>query len=150
MTNEGAHIISKLKQWYNFWEKKLNNISEKIQGSSNTSKKVDGKPGFTLEDTLDGVNEASNFADIDFFPNIRKLLILGASSSIVSTEAERTTSGIRRLKTPYQSTMGDKRESDLNLLHLQRILNIDIQSAVQMFIRKHPQKMFKKSVLFED
>ena len=46
--------------------KKLNDISEKIQGSSNTSKKVDGKPGFTLEDTLNGVNEASNFADTDF------------------------------------------------------------------------------------
>ena len=150
MTNEGAHILSKLKQWYNFWEKKLNNISEKIQGSSDTSKKVDGKPGFTLEDPPDGVSEASNFTDTDFFPNIRKLLILGATSSIGSAEGERTTSGIRRLKTPYQSTMGDQRESDLNLLHLQQILNIDIQSAVQMFIRKYPQEMFKKSVLFED
>ena len=46
--------------------------------------------------------------------------------------------------------MGDKKESDLNLLHLQQILNIDIQNAAQMFIRKYPQKMFKKSVLFED
>ena len=150
MTNEGAHIISKLKQWYNFWEKKLNIISEKIQGSSNTSKQVEGKPGFTLEDPPDGISEASDFADTDFFPNIRKLLILGASSPIGSTEAERTTAGIRRLKTPYQSTMGDKRGSDLNLLHLQQILNIDIQNAAQMCIRKYPQKMFNKSVLFED
>ena len=78
------------------------------------------------------------------------MLILGASSSIGSTKAERTTSGIRRLKTPNQSTMGDKKESDLNLLHLQQILNIDIQNAAQMFIRKYPQKMLKKSVLFED
>ena len=62
-----------------------------------------------------------NFADPDSFPNKRKLLILGASSPTGSTEAERAASGIRRLKTPCQSTIGDKRESDLNLFHLQQI-----------------------------
>ena len=92
----------------------------------------------------------NNFADTDFFPNIPKLLILGATSLIESTEAEKAASGIRRLKTPYRSTMGDKRKSDLNLLHLQPISNIDIQSVTQMFIRKYPRKMLKKSVLFED
>ena len=30
--------------------------------------------------------------------------------------------------------MGDKRERDLNLLHLQRVSNIDMQSVIQMFI----------------
>ena len=139
-----------MKQWYNFWEKKLNSISEEIQGASKTRKKVDGKLGFTLEGPPDDISEASNFAGTDFCPNIRKLLILGATSPIGSTEAERAASGIRRLKTPYQSAMGVKRESDLNLLHLQRISNIDIQSVAQMFIRKYPQKMFKKSVLLED
>ena len=42
--------------------------------------------------------------------------------------------------------MGDKRESDLNLFHLQRISNIDIESDAQMFIRKYrmyPLKMLK-------
>ena len=78
--------------------------------------------------------------DTDFFPNICQLLILGANSLFGSTEAERAASDIRRLKTPYQSTVGDKRESDLNLLHLQRISNIDIQSVAQMFIRKHLHK----------
>ena len=92
-----------------------------MQGASKTRNKVDGKPGFTLEDPPDGISEASNFAITDFISNIRKLLILGAISPIGSTKAERATSGIRRLKTPYQSTIRDKRESDLNLLHLQRI-----------------------------
>ena len=78
--------------------------------------------------------------DTDFFPNICQLLILEANSTFGSTEAERAASGIRRLKTLYQSTVGDKRESDLNLLHLQRISNIDIQSVAQMFIRKHLHK----------
>ena len=77
-----------------------------------------------------------SFADTDFFQNIRKLLIFGATSPIWSTEAERAASVIRRLKTPYWSTIGDKREIDLNLLQLQRISNTDIQSVVQMFIRR--------------
>ena len=93
MTNEGAHSRSELKRWYNFWERKLNKVSEEIQGASKARKRVDGKPGFTLEDPLDGITEALNFADTDFFPNIRKFLTLGATSLIGSTEAERAASG---------------------------------------------------------
>ena len=33
-------------------------------------KRVDGKPGFTLENAPDDIIEALNFADPDFFPNI--------------------------------------------------------------------------------
>ena len=120
MTNEGAHFCSELKRWFNFWERKLNNVSEELQGALKTRKRVDGKPGFTLEDPPDDIIEGLIFADIDFFPIIRKLLILGTTSPIESTEAETAASGIRRLKTPYRRTMGDKRESDLNLLYLQR------------------------------
>ena len=61
-------------------------------------KRVDDKPGFTLEDPPDGIIEALNFADTDLFPNIRNLLILRATSPIGSTEAERAASRIRRLK----------------------------------------------------
>ena len=89
MAIEGAHFCSELKRWYDFWEGKLNNVSEEIQGASKTKKRVDGKPSFTLEDPPDGIIEVLNFADTDFFPNIRKLLILGATSPIGSTEAER-------------------------------------------------------------
>ena len=32
ITNEGAHFCLELKRWYNFWERKLNNLSEEIQG----------------------------------------------------------------------------------------------------------------------
>ena len=81
---------------------------------------------------------------------MRKSLVVGATFPIGSTEEGRAASGIRRLKTPYRSTMGDKRESDLNLLHLQRISDIDIQSVAKMFIRKYPRKMFKKFVLCKD
>ena len=72
-------------------------IFEEIQGASKTRKRIDGKPGFTLEDPPDGIIEALNFADPDFFPNICKLLILGVTSPMGSTEDERAASGIRRL-----------------------------------------------------
>ena len=39
MTNEGAHFRSELKRWYNFWERKLNKVSEEIGGASKTRKK---------------------------------------------------------------------------------------------------------------
>ena len=55
-------------------------------------------------------------ADIDCYPNIRQLLVIGCVSPIGSTEAERAASGIRRLKTPYRTAMSDEREGDLNLL----------------------------------
>ena len=58
MTIKGAHFRSELKRWYNFWERKLNNASEEIQGASKTKKIVDGKLGFNLENPPDGIIEA--------------------------------------------------------------------------------------------
>ena len=143
MTNKGAYFRSELTRWYNFGKGKLNNVSEETLGASKTRKRVYRKPGFTLEDPPDGIIKALNFADTDFFPNTRKLLILGATSPIRSTKAERDAPGIRQLKTAYRSTMCDKRKSDLNLLHLQQISNFDIQTVAQMFIRKIKKKCFR-------
>ena len=47
MTNKGTYFCSKLKRWYSVWERKLNKVSEEIEGASKTRKKVDGKPNFT-------------------------------------------------------------------------------------------------------
>ena len=127
-------------------ERKLNNVNEEIQVASKTRKRVNGKTGFALEDPPDGIIKALNFDDTDFFPNIRKLLILGATSPIGSNEAEEVASGIRRLKTTYRSIMGDKTEwSEFSA----PTTNIKQSSIAQMFIRTYPRKMFKKSVLFE-
>ena len=89
MTNKGTYFCSKLKRWYSVWERKLNKVSEEIEGASKTRKKVDGKPNSL------GIIEVLIFANTDLFPNICKLLILGATSPIGSTEAERAASGIR-------------------------------------------------------
>ena len=55
----------------------------------------------------DSFLDATKLAYSDSFPNIRQLLTIGCISPIGSTEAERAASGVRRLKTPYRSTMGE-------------------------------------------
>ena len=81
-------------------------------------------------------------ADPDSFPNIRKLLTTGCVSPIGSTEAERAASGIRRLKTPYWSTMSDSREGDLNLIQLQKVTEIDISKVAQIFVNLNRRRLF--------
>ena len=71
MTNEEAHFRSELKGCYHFWERKINNTSEEMQVASNTRKRVDCKPGFTLEDPSHSIIEALNLADTNFFPSFR-------------------------------------------------------------------------------
>ena len=58
----------------------------------------------------DGHFETISFADYDLYSNIKKLLVIGCVSPIVSTETERVACGVRRLKTQFCSTMGEQRE----------------------------------------
>ena len=115
--NEGAYFRSDIKWWYTFWGRKLNELN-KDTTSIKSKEKRNGKPDLILEDLSDCIIEVLNFGDTDFFSNRCKLLIWEATSPIGSTEAKRAASGIGRLKTFYISTVGDKRASDLNLLHL--------------------------------
>ena len=76
--------------------------------------------------------ETLEFADLNFFLNIRWLLLIGAVSPIGSTEAERTASGIRRLETFFRSTITDRRESDLNLPQMQQITTVNVDRVTDM------------------
>ena len=80
--------------------------------------RVDGKKLYNIMEPPDSFLEALKYAEPDFYPNIRQLLIIGYVSPISSTEAEHPASGARRLKTPYSSTMSDERKGDLNLIQL--------------------------------
>ena len=83
------------------------------------------------------------FADSDIFSNVRKLLTIGAIFPIGSTEADRAVSGIRNLKKSYRSTMVETRKSNLNLLQLQRISNIDVSDrAKKLKIEGTPSAVF--------
>ena len=86
------------------------------------------------------------YANRDCFPNICILLAIGCISPIGLTEAESAASGLRRLKTLYRPTMGDKRESDLNFLQLQRIKKLDPEEVSVLFIDLHIRRLFNGKI----
>ena len=79
---------------------------------------VDGKRWYNIMEPSDSFLEALKYAEQDFYPKSRQLLILGCVSLISFTENERAASGGRTLKTPYRSIISDEREGDLNLIQL--------------------------------
>ena len=93
--------------------------------------------------------DALEFADEDCFPSIRKLLCIGCISPIGSCEAERSASGMRRLKDAYISTMSSGGEGDLNLIQMQQVTEIDKDEVLDLFINRNPRRLFQRSGLFE-
>ena len=47
----------------------------------------------------------------------------------------------------HESSMGEQCESDLNLLQLQRVQDIDIDQLVVSFIKKNPKRLCARSIL---
>ena len=90
----------------------------------------------------DSFLEALKYTEPDLYPSTNQLLIIGCVSPISSTEAERTASGVHRLKTTYRSAMSDEREQDLNLIHLQRVTDVDENEVIKTFIQLHPRRQF--------
>ena len=117
MFDEGLHFRHELKRWYKMWEQEIIKRNKNWQdtAAAKPANRVDGKEQYQINPP-EGLLETISLADYDFFPNIKKLLVIGCISPIGSTEAERAASGVRRLKTPFRSTMGEQRQSDLNLL----------------------------------
>ena len=90
----------------------------------------------------DSFFEVLKYAEPDFYPNIRQLLIIGCVSLVSSTKAECAASGVRRLKTFYCLVMSDERERDLNLIQLQRVTNVDENEVIKTFVQLHPRRLF--------
>ena len=66
-----------------------------------------------------------------------------------SCEAERSFSGLRRIKTFLRSSMSIERLAGLALMHLHNDLDIDEDKICQLFISKHHRRMFQSCLLFE-
>ena len=104
-------------------------------------KRVDGKDCYMLEEPTDSLIETLNATDKYYFPNLYKILEIACISPLVSTEAERTASGIRRLKTAYRRTMTDERERNLNLIQLQGMAEIDTIKVANIFIKSGKRRL---------
>lgn len=81
------------------------------------------------------------------YPNIKALLILLCTLPVTSCTAERSFSGLKRIKTPLRSTMGNERLSSLSLLHIHRDIDIDIPEVIDEFARRHPRRMKLANIL---
>ena len=68
---------------------------------------------------------------------------------VSSCEAERSFSGLRRIKTFLRSSMSIERLAGLALMHLYNDLDIDEDKICQLFISKHHRRMFLLCLLFE-
>lgn len=89
--------------------------------------------------------------DVDLFPNVRELVLVGCTSPIGSCEAERSFSALRRIKTHLRSTMTEERLGGLTLMavHYRSAAQLDTDKVVQQFVRKNPRAVFCQSILFD-
>jgi len=116
-----------LQSEVNSWQRKWSSIQE------------DARP--------DNFAEAVKQADGDFYPNIRKLLLIGCTLPVGSCEAERSFSFFRRIKTCLRNNMGETRLSALSLMGIHYARTVDINEVVDEFIRVHPRRLFDHSLL---
>ena len=67
-----------------------------------------------------------------------------------SSEAERSFSALRRIKSYLRSTMSSERFAGLALMHLHSDVDIDIDEVCEAFnITKHNRKMFQSCILYQ-
>ena len=64
----------------------------------------------------DNLVQALSACDIDSFPNVHRLLLIGCTLPISSAEAERSFSLMKRIKTCTRSIMTEQRLSDLAII----------------------------------
>ena len=86
----------------------------------------------------DNFVEAAKQAVGDFYPNIRKLLIIGCTLPVCSCQAERSFSFFWRIKTWLRNNMGETRLSALSLMGIHYARTVDIDEVVDEFVRVHP------------
>ena len=86
-------------------------------------------------------------ADEDQFPNIRRLLIIGCTFPVGSSEAERSFSTFRRLKSYLRSSMSGDRLAGLALMHIHHDMDIDPHEICQEYITKHDRRLFQSCLV---
>ena len=97
--------------------------------------------------TPDNLLLALDSCDVDSFPNIHHLLLIGCTLPITGAEAERTFSLLRRIKTFTRSTMAEEHFSDLAVMAMYYGERIPVDDVLHPFIQLHPRRLFKASLL---
>ena len=67
---------------------------------------------------------------------------------ITTCEAERSFSGLRRIKSYMRSTMHENRLTGLALMHLHHSVEIDPKEIAELFIRQGKRRLFQSSFFY--
>ena len=100
-----------------------------------------------LEEVQNGVNSlptalSSTLPRIScFFPNIKALVTILCTIPVTSCTAERSFSGLKRIKTALRSSMSNNRLTSLALLHIHADIPISIEDAIDEFSRRYPRRL---------
>jgi len=81
------------------------------------------------------------------FPNIFTILHILVVFPVTSSEAERSFSCIKRLKTRLRSTMGEERLNGLAIMLIHRDVDVSVTQVVRAFAAAHSRKMRLSFVL---
>ena len=81
------------------------------------------------------------------YPNIKALISILCTLPVTSCSAERSFSGLKRIKTNIRSSMGTERLTGLSLLHLHYDIPVDISEAIDEFARCHPRRLQMSNIL---
>ena len=112
-------------------------------GKAQKIQHIDGKHAYHLDDVSDSLVGTINPADGDNYPNIRNRLGKTGVSLTGSTEAERISSVICRLKTAYRSLMLFAREVNFNWIQLQILVEFDVLKVADMFMSNENKRMME-------
>lgn len=119
-------IESELHSWQVKWQKQLKEHGEASLPSS---------PTLTIRQVS------------SLFPNINTLFRILCTLPVTTCSAERSFSGLKRIKTPFRLAMTTTRLSGLSLLHIHRDIPVDIPAAIDEFARRHQRRMQMVEIL---
>ena len=80
------------------------------------------------------------------YPNIKILITIMCTLPVTSCSAERSFSGLKRIKTPLRSSITE-RLTGLTLLHIHHDIPIDISAAIDEFARRYPRRLQLTNIL---
>ena len=109
-------LPSELRRWEGLWRAKMLLNKDKEQ---------------TIPNNL---VQALSACDIDSFPNVHRLLLIGCTLPISSAEAERSFSLMKRIKTCTRSIMTEQRLSDLAIIAVHYSERIPVEEVCKAFI----------------
>ena len=115
-----SSLKSEIHSWYTKWK-----TEEQENGSS-------ALPS-SLSSTLPRIST--------FYPNIHALVTVLCTLPVTSCSAERSFSGLKRIKTVARSCMGNERLSSLALLHMHQDIPVDVDEVIDEFSRRHPRRI---------